>query len=70
MSIGLADWFYFTHTDGRRTILRQTKTRLMLIIERPNERHEWRLYADPHGMILDIAASADTLEQAFREVER
>ena len=68
MSIGLVEWHIYTHTDGRRTALRQTRDHLFLIIERPGERVEWRRYADKHGMILDMAANADTFEQAQKEV--
>jgi hypothetical protein len=68
-TLGLADWHVFVHTDGSRTALKQTSSRLLMVIARMNGHVSWRRYADVHGMILDIAANANTIEQAFIDCE-
>ena len=69
-TIGLADWHIFIQSDGSRIALKQTPCRLLMVVEPLIGRVSWRRYADVHGMILDIAANAETFEQAQQEVER
>lgn len=58
--MGLADWHIYTHTDGRRTALKQTEVRLFLVSERT-----WRAYDDVHGTRLIVEGTAATFEEAM-----
>jgi hypothetical protein len=64
-TIGLADWYIYEHTDGRRTALRQTVTQLILAVDRPGAPVWWRVYGDVHGMRCIGSGETKTLEDVL-----
>jgi hypothetical protein len=65
-AIGLADWFVYTHTDGRRSALKQTDRHLLRVAEQPPLAGvAWVVYNDVHGTHMTVTGVGETLEEAM-----